>query len=127
MACRWSSIGCTQFGHVASTCVPSAWVSPLLCLSCLVGNLFRMTLVRKINRWSGREDFDAVLCLSLLALRSAPSIGRLSSAFVRRAVSVFNVPWPTFFSSGPCGPCTVKSSRMDVPYCTAGRVCALSA
>ena len=92
MACRWSSMGCAQFGHAASMCVPSAWVSPLLCLSCLVGNLFRITLVRKIKRWSGSEDFDAVLCLSGLALRSAPSIGRVSSASVQRAVSVFSVP-----------------------------------
>ena len=69
MACRWSSMGWVQFGHVASMCVPSAWVSPLLCLSCLVGNLFRITLVRKINRWSGSEDFDAVFSLAARVAR----------------------------------------------------------
>ena len=82
---------------------------------------------RAENYQSGSVDVDAVCCLSGVALRSAPFMGSFSNAIVQRAVSVFSVPWPTFFSNGPCGPCTVKSSRVDVPHCTAGSVCALSA
>ena len=50
MAWMWVSTGCVQLGQAGSICVPSACTSPRLCLSCLVGSLFRMIFVRRMSR-----------------------------------------------------------------------------